>query len=75
MCRGMIVKTNLFFMSNKWKLAMFFYLDMWRAFMKKAMLSPWHTICLITVAGVLAALRAPAAPPLPKAEPVRNTQR
>ena len=36
--------------------------------MKKAMLSPWHTICLITGAGVLAACE-PAAPPLPKAEP------
>ena len=36
--------------------------------MKKAMLSPWHTICLITVAGVLAACE-PAAPPMPKAEP------
>ena len=36
--------------------------------MKKTMLSPWHTICLITVAGVLAACE-PAAPPMPKAAP------
>jgi len=33
--------------------------------MKKALLSPWHTVCLITVVGVLAACEP--APPSPKA--------
>lgn len=34
--------------------------------MKKVLLSPWHTVCLITVSGVLAACEP--APPAPKAQ-------
>lgn len=35
--------------------------------MKKVLLSPWHTVCVLTVVGVLAACEP--APPAPKAQP------